>query len=282
MLQKTRFHGIPLTLVRRVAFQARVLPRRCPPCLAGERTALSGGAPPVRGGAAQVLSALSFISSPEVNIIHCDVKPENILLRDPKSSDVKLIDFGSSCFKGKRVYQYIQSRFYRSPEVILGLPYAAHIDVWSLGCVLVSARAPPPPPAARLSSLRKRRAPAAQVEMHTGKPLFGGSDEGDQLRKICEVTGIPDAAVVEQGSKWRRFLRRRGAQYELVPPIDRRQRVGPPGSRSLEDVLGARAGGPRGQWRGRQGHSRGDYNLYVRVRARRRRRRRASGQQRWV
>lgn len=34
------------------------------------------------------------------------------------------------------VYTYIQSRFYRSPEVILGLPYDTMIDVWSLGCIL--------------------------------------------------------------------------------------------------------------------------------------------------
>ena len=34
------------------------------------------------------------------------------------------------------VYTYIQSRFYRSPEVILGLPYSMPIDMWSFGCIL--------------------------------------------------------------------------------------------------------------------------------------------------
>ncbi len=34
------------------------------------------------------------------------------------------------------MYTYIQSRFYRSPEVILGLPYEMAIDMWSLGCIL--------------------------------------------------------------------------------------------------------------------------------------------------
>ena len=50
-----------------------------------------------------------------------------------------------------QIYQYIQSRFYRSPEVLLGLPYDLAIDMWSLGCIL--------------------------VEMHTGEPLFAGSNE---------------------------------------------------------------------------------------------------------
>jgi serine/threonine protein kinase len=50
-----------------------------------------------------------------------------------------------------QIYQYIQSRFYRSPEVLLGLPYDLAIDMWSLGCIL--------------------------VEMHTGEPLFSGANE---------------------------------------------------------------------------------------------------------
>lgn len=50
-----------------------------------------------------------------------------------------------------QIYQYIQSRFYRSPEVLLGIPYDLAIDMWSLGCIL--------------------------VEMHTGEPLFAGSNE---------------------------------------------------------------------------------------------------------
>ena len=52
------------------------------------------------------------------------------------TSCLQVIDFGSSCFESERVYTYIQSRFYRSPEVILGLPYEMAIDMWSLGCIL--------------------------------------------------------------------------------------------------------------------------------------------------
>lgn len=60
------------------------------------------------------------------------------------------------------MYSYIQSRFYRSPEVMLGLPYSVAIDMWSLGCIL--------------------------VEMHTGEPLFSGTDQFDQMQKIVAVS----------------------------------------------------------------------------------------------
>ena len=49
---------------------------------------------------------------------------------------MKLIDFGSSCFTTDHLTTYIQSRSYRAPEVILGLPYTQKIDLWSLGCIL--------------------------------------------------------------------------------------------------------------------------------------------------
>lgn len=57
-------------------------------------------------------------------------------LVDPKRSAIKLLDFGSSCRTGKTVHTYIQSRWYRSPEVLLGCGYGPAIDVWSAGCVL--------------------------------------------------------------------------------------------------------------------------------------------------
>ena len=47
-----------------------------------------------------------------------------------------MIDFGSSCFTTDQLSSYVQSRSYRAPEVILGLPYGQKVDVWSLGCIL--------------------------------------------------------------------------------------------------------------------------------------------------
>ncbi|CAH0400050.1 unnamed protein product [Chilo suppressalis] len=130
--------------------------------------------------AQQLCTALLFLSQPELNIIHCDLKPENILLCNPKRSAIKIVDFGSSCQLGQRIYQYIQSRFYRSPEVLLGVPYDLAIDMWSLGCIL--------------------------VEMHTGEPLFSGANEVDQMNKIVEVLGMPPDHLLDQAHKTRKFF----------------------------------------------------------------------------
>lgn len=62
---------------------------------------------------------------------------ENVLLKQRGSSSIKVIDFGSSCYSHRKVYTYIQSRFYRAPEVILGLSYGTGIDMWSLGKFLI-------------------------------------------------------------------------------------------------------------------------------------------------
>ncbi|KAA1125317.1 dual specificity protein kinase yak1 [Puccinia graminis f. sp. tritici] len=67
----------------------------------------------------QLLDALTVLN--EAHLIHCDLKPENILLTSLSSPEIKVIDFGSACHERQTVYTYIQSRFYRSPEVILGL-----------------------------------------------------------------------------------------------------------------------------------------------------------------
>ena len=77
--------------------------------------------------AIQIAECLKFLD--DYNIIHCDLKPENILLMNGHSYRIKVIDFGSACFTDERLYSYIQSRFYRAPEIILGIPYSCSIDV---------------------------------------------------------------------------------------------------------------------------------------------------------
>lgn len=68
------------------------------------------------------------------------------------------------------MFHYIQSRFYRSPEVLLGIPYDLPIDMWSLGCIL--------------------------VEMHTGEPLFSGKDEVGPRSCVPPHTSAPSACAV--------------------------------------------------------------------------------------
>mmetsp|Transcript_9455 Transcript_9455/g.19600 ORF Transcript_9455/g.19600 Transcript_9455/m.19600 type:complete len:605 (-) Transcript_9455:430-2244(-) len=145
----------------------------------------------IRKFAKQILKALSFLAQPDIDIIHCDLKPENILLRHPKRSGIKVIDFGSSCKSSKRMYSYIQSRFYRSPEVMLGMPYSVAIDMWSLGCIL--------------------------VEMHTGEPLFSGTDQFDQMQKIVAILGMVPNDMIERADEQHRhqFFERRDGGWTI-------------------------------------------------------------------
>ncbi|XP_057979679.1 serine/threonine-protein kinase ppk15-like isoform X1 [Malania oleifera] len=84
--------------------------------------------------ARQCLEALEYLH--QLGIIHCDLKPENILIKSYRRCEIKVIDLGSSCFQTDNLCLYVQSRSYRAPEVILGLPYDQRIDIWSLGCIL--------------------------------------------------------------------------------------------------------------------------------------------------
>lgn len=160
LLKNTRFFGVSLKLTKKIAVQ--------------------------------ILEALAFLS--KLRIIHCDLKPENILLCNARRSAIKLVDFGSSCQVGQKIYHYIQSRFYRSFEVIVGLPYDIAIDMWSLGCIL--------------------------VELHTGKPLFNGVDESDQMNKIVETLGIPPFELLNRAPKAGHYfvkVERRFGGYNFVP-----------------------------------------------------------------
>ncbi|KAM8793658.1 dual specificity tyrosine-phosphorylation-regulated kinase 1B-like [Eudromia elegans] len=184
--------------------------------------------------AQQLCTALLFLATPELSIIHCDLKPENILLCNPKRSAIKIVDFGSSCQLGQRIYQYIQSRFYRSPEVLLGLPYDLAIDMWSLGCIL--------------------------VEMHTGEPLFSGANEADQMSRIVEVLGLPPPHMLEQAPKARKYFEKLPeGGWALKRTKDTKKEYKVPGARRLHEVLGVESGGPGGRRAGEQGHAPCDY-----------------------
>ncbi|KAG0577181.1 hypothetical protein KC19_5G136800 [Ceratodon purpureus] len=132
----------------------------------------------IKSFASQLLQTLRYLR--KLHVIHCDLKPENILLQHPAMSKIKVIDFGSSCFNHEKVYTYIQSRFYRSPEVILGLPYDTMIDIWSFGCIL--------------------------AELFSGYPLFPGENEVEQLACMMEVLGIPSNTVLEHASRKKMFF----------------------------------------------------------------------------
>jgi serine/threonine protein kinase len=98
-----------------------------------------------------------------------------------------LIDLGSSCYDGKQIYSYIGSRFYRAPEVILQLRYSFPMDIWALGVML--------------------------PELLTGRPLFPGEDEAEQLALIQQVLGMPPNRMLNASPP-----SARGKYYEMVDP----------------------------------------------------------------
>lgn len=136
----------------------------------------------------QLLQLLAQLK--DFQMIHCDLKPENILLVQPDKADIKVIDFGLACFARQTVYTYIQLRFYRLPEVILGLPYTEQIDMWLLGCIV--------------------------GELFLGLPLFPGTSEYNQIFKIVEMLGPPPRHMLEVGRNSAQYFKKNGPDGQYV------------------------------------------------------------------
>jgi len=128
--------------------------------------------PIVREVARNVLEALRDLHA--INYMHCDVKPENVMIRAPgQLNNFCVIDFGAVRRFEENQYYDVQSLWYRAPEVICGLPYTTAIDMWSVGCLL--------------------------YELHTGSPLFAGNDPQEQLAIIISQLGQPSRNAMTFG-----------------------------------------------------------------------------------
>jgi serine/threonine protein kinase len=115
--------------------------------------------------AKDLFEALSLFRSRR--IIHGDLKPENLLPVNEESMRIKAIDFGAARSFSEQCPMYIQSRYYRAPEIVLRLPHGPAIDIWSLGCIL--------------------------CELFMGVPLFAGQNEIQLLEIIGGFLGpIPE------------------------------------------------------------------------------------------
>jgi dual specificity tyrosine-phosphorylation-regulated kinase 2/3/4 len=164
----------------------------------------------IRRFTSQMLLSLSLMR--HHRIVHCDLKPEvytSFLCMHPESHCCRMyfcvippraasrsLILEAAVLSTKKVrgiqhtqyccltiilvYTYIQSRFYRSPEVILGMNYHMAIDMWSLGCIL--------------------------AELYTGFPIFPGENEQEQLACIMEVLGVPDKDFVNRSSRKKLFF----------------------------------------------------------------------------
>jgi serine/threonine-protein kinase PRP4 len=115
----------------------------------------------IRAYGQQMFIALGHLKRCEV--LHADLKPDNILVNQERSK-LKICDLGTaSKAQDAEITPYLVSRFYRAPEVILGMPFDYAIDMWSIGCTL--------------------------FELYTGRILFAGGDNNQMLRVMQECRG---------------------------------------------------------------------------------------------
>lgn len=127
----------------------------------------------VQSFSADILHGLQHIHS--AGIVHCDMKPENLMLAYDKAKSrfiVKIIDFGSACKNGQPVFSYLQSRYYRAPEICLGARYNEKIDIWSFGAIV--------------------------VELFAGMPIFQVQDEYGLLNEFLAYFGPPSRNYIMQ------------------------------------------------------------------------------------
>ena len=115
------------------------------------------------------------------------MKPENILFTDKTQTKVKIIDFGSSCTEYKNGFTYVQSRYYRAPEVLLGIPYDHAIDMWSFGLII--------------------------YELARVHPLYPARDEKDLLEMLRITLGKPSMSMLEKSKKLNQFYDETGRPY---------------------------------------------------------------------
>jgi len=133
----------------------------------------------------QLANGLNYIHSKK--IIHCDLKPENIMFKSSSLNNIIIIDFGLSSDEDElNVYLnkcrahssnisnqfYVQSRYYRAAETVLCISRNRHIDIWSFGAIL--------------------------YEMLFGSPLFTAVNNAQLLRRIVEVIGYPPLEYVDK------------------------------------------------------------------------------------
>ncbi|KAG0371605.1 U4/U6 small nuclear ribonucleoprotein prp4 [Mortierella sp. AD032] len=125
----------------------------------------------VRIYAQQLFLALSLLK--KSNVLHADIKPDNILVNDAKNI-LKLCDLGSASDTSENeITPYLVSRFYRAPEIILGLPYDPALDMWSIGCTL--------------------------YELFTGKILFSGRSNNQMLKHMMDLKGPFPKKMIRKG-----------------------------------------------------------------------------------
>lgn len=126
----------------------------------------------VRSYSQQLFLALKLLK--KVNILHADIKPDNILVNESKLV-LKLCDFGSASHVAEsEITPYLVSRFYRAPEIILGMSYDFGVDIWSVGCTI--------------------------YELYTGKIMFPGKSNNQMLKLFMDLKGKMPNKLIRKGA----------------------------------------------------------------------------------
>ncbi|KAJ2783006.1 U4/U6 small nuclear ribonucleoprotein prp4 [Coemansia interrupta] len=146
----------------------------------GRNSGLSLQAVQVYG--AHLLLALDLLR--RCQVVHGDIKPDNCFVSDERNN-VKLGDLGSACDVAEcEVTAYLVSRYYRAPEIILGMAYDQAIDMWSLGVTL--------------------------FELYTGHIMFPGRNNNHMLRLMMEARGPFSNRMLRKGQMWQQHFEDNG------------------------------------------------------------------------
>jgi dual specificity tyrosine-phosphorylation-regulated kinase 2/3/4 len=146
----------------------------------------------VRDITAQLVRSVNFMHN--MKLVHCDLKPDNIMFKSDRSHEIEIIDFNSACELARKTADYVQSRPYRAPEVVLDVEYNEKIDMWSIGCII--------------------------LEMILGHRIFETNSEIDLFKKYIEVCGLPNRRFVAKGRRANIFIDRLGKfKVKAVPKV---------------------------------------------------------------
>ncbi|XP_059547645.1 serine/threonine-protein kinase PRP4 homolog [Myotis daubentonii] len=152
----------------------------------------------VRSYSQQLFLALKLLK--RCNILHADIKPDNILVNESKTI-LKLCDFGSASHVADNdITPYLVSRFYRAPEIIIGKSYDYGIDMWSVGCTL--------------------------YELYTGNILFPGKTNNHMLKLAMDLKGkMPNKMIRKGVFKGQHFDQNLNFMYIEVDKVTEKEKV---------------------------------------------------------
>lgn len=146
----------------------------------------------LQGVVRDVVKCLLLLKSQ--NLVHCDLKPENLLFTDESRTKVKVIDFGSASFLDNQSYDLLQTKPYRAPEVCFGCNFDFSADMWSLGCIV--------------------------YELLTGKVLFPYRTVQENLAKALAINKVYDFKIFQEGRRRKNYVN----SYGLLAITDQVER----------------------------------------------------------